>query len=236
MYFYRSWRRSIAGYSALFLVILTTRRPSYCSALASSSFSNSCSSFGGQTKTGHMNFNWGVVESVDAASASIGVDCCSAISKLYMKDDGTYPNNDRYPLIFLHDCWHDSDQTARQQLIKQGWTSPWAWGIFSYHHYHSTAWELLLCIKGHASVQMGGPTGPTVQVQKGDLLYIPPGLAHKQLAAGGGFLLLGAYPDPSVDVDILRGTPTDEQRRNIRNCPPPKLDPLLGIDLSKLYR
>lgn len=172
---------------------------------------------------------WGVVEPVE----NIRADC--KISRLYMQDDGIYPNNARYPLIFLHDCWHDSGQEASEKIVNQGWTSPWAWGIFSYHHYHSTAWELLLCVKGHAKVQIGGPSGPKVDVGKGDLLYIPPGLAHKQLETEGGFLLLGAYPDPTVNVDVLRDTPTEKQRKNIENCLPPQMDPLLEVDLSEVY-
>ena len=68
------------------------------------------------------------------------------------------------------------------------------YSIFSYHHYHSKAWELLLCFSGEASVQFGGKLGPMVTVAKGDLVLVPPGLAHKQLDDKNGFSLLGSYP------------------------------------------
>lgn len=45
-------------------------------------------------------------------------------------------------------------------------------------------------------------------------MLIPPGVAHKQLEANGGFTLLGAYPTQEFDgsIDTLTGSPTAEQR------------------------
>ncbi len=90
---------------------------------------------------------------------------------------------------------------------------PWVWGIFPYHHYHTTAWEALFCVKGSAQIQasnplciilelsfdfltskVGGSSGPVLKVQKGDVLLVPPGVAHKQLDAINDFTLLGSYP------------------------------------------
>ena len=85
--------------------------------------------------------------------------------------------------------------------------------IFSYHHYHTKAWELLLCIRGEASVQIGGASGPKVTISTGDLALIPPGVAHKQLNEKNGFALLGSYPTFGGfdgDIDTLTGCPTTE--------------------------
>ena len=113
-----------------------------------------------------------------------------------------------------------------------GWTRPWAWGVFTYHHYHSTAWEALLCVRGSADVQFGGPSGPVLQPAKGDLVLVPPGVAHKQLADRDGFTLLGAYPSHdgcrTPSADTVRGAPTAAQARNIAACATPVLDPRWG--------
>jgi uncharacterized protein YjlB len=63
-----------------------------------------------------------------------------------MKDDGTFPNNERYPTLIYKNAFHGGEADARRLIVKgNDWTEPWVWGIFSYHHYHTKAWELLLC-------------------------------------------------------------------------------------------
>ena len=92
---------------------------------------------------------------------------------LFMKDDGTFPNNEWYPLILFKNAFHGSQGKGEHLITEGGWMSPWVWGIFPYHHYHSTAWELLLCVKGHAHMQLGGESGPKVPLdnkQCGDVL------------------------------------------------------------------
>ena len=111
-----------------------------------------------------------------------------------MKDDGTFPNNEWYPLILFKNAFHGSQGKGEHLITEGGWMSPWVWGIFPYHHYHSTAWELLLCVKGHAHMQLGGESGPCTIINMGDIVYVPPGLTNKQLDSNGGFSLLGAYP------------------------------------------
>lgn len=109
--------------------------------------------------------------------------------------------------------------------------------IFSYHHYHSKAWELLICIHGEATIQFGGDSGPTASVATGDLLLIPPGLAHKQLDEKNGFALLGSYPTVGGfddAIDTLTGSPTKEEMERIVNCHVPEHDPIFHLDVLKL--
>lgn len=179
------------------------------------------------TSTMNTSRKWGVLEPVNLFAFPV--------YRLYMQDDGTFPNNPDYPLILVPKTSHHTTESARASIINAGWTQPWAWGIFPYHHYHSNAWELLLCVQGMAHVQLGGNQGPTTTIRKGDLLLIPPGFAHKQLEALDDFTLLGSYPPDSPPVDVLRGVPTARQRENIRQCKPPKTDPLLQIELSQLF-
>eukprot|EP00449_Zooxanthella_nutricula_P018257 CAMPEP_0198541840 /NCGR_PEP_ID=MMETSP1462-20131121/55285_1 /TAXON_ID=1333877 /ORGANISM="Brandtodinium nutriculum, Strain RCC3387" /LENGTH=114 /DNA_ID=CAMNT_0044272027 /DNA_START=47 /DNA_END=388 /DNA_ORIENTATION=+ len=82
------------------------------------------------------------------------------VLRCYLDDDGTFPNNSDYPVLFCRAVWHSrSRQEGEAAMIANGWTRPWAWGVFPFHHYHSNAWEALLCVAGDAEVQLGGPAG-----------------------------------------------------------------------------
>lgn len=149
------------------------------------------------------------------------------VLRAYFKDDGTFPNNPSHPLLIYKNVW-DGSTNGVDLFIRNGWTQPWAWGIFEFHHYHSTAWEALLCIKGEACIQFGGPLGPKLQASKGDLILIPPGVAHRQITARGGFTLLGSYPNETPHADTVKGKPTPHERANIASCPVPTSDPIFG--------
>mmetsp|Transcript_2948 Transcript_2948/g.4565 ORF Transcript_2948/g.4565 Transcript_2948/m.4565 type:complete len:201 (-) Transcript_2948:251-853(-) len=104
------------------------------------------------------------------------------IYRIFMADDGEFPNNRDYPALLYKDAFDGTEAEGRDLIAgDDGWTDPWVGGIFSYHHYHTKAWELLLCTGGSASAQFGGDGGPIVAVGTGDLILIPPGIAHIQL-------------------------------------------------------
>ena len=133
---------------------------------------------------------------------------------------------------------------TRRITCKNDWTTPWIWGIFPYHHYHTTAWELLVCIDGQADIQFGGSDeniSKTVRVEQGGINLIPPGVAHKQRSTfGTNFLLLGSYPTQSPNADTVRGgngkPPTQQQKKNILECYIPDSEPITGALLSELYK
>ena len=170
-----------------------------------------------------------------------------SIHRLFMHDDGTFPNNTEYPVLLYPSIFMGTiDEGIQRITATKAWSPPWIWQIFTYHHYHSTHWELLLCVDGSAEVQLGGDSGPRVTLAPGGMLLIPPGFAHKQISATRRFTVLGSYPTNSsrtyrddaavdvVDVDTLTRVPTEEQRRNIRNCSVPDTDPILGLDIATL--
>eukprot|EP00929_Paragymnodinium_shiwhaense_P085142 TRINITY_DN45594_c0_g1_i1.p1 TRINITY_DN45594_c0_g1~~TRINITY_DN45594_c0_g1_i1.p1 ORF type:complete len:197 (+),score=39.46 TRINITY_DN45594_c0_g1_i1:194-784(+) len=164
---------------------------------------------------------WGSVETVRAEPFPV--------LRSYLQSDGTFPNNERYPLLVYQGVWKGmSRRDGEAALLKNGWTSPWAWGVFDFHHYHSTAWEALLCVAGSASIQFGGPGGPELPAAVGDLILIPPGVAHKQMDASGDFLLLGSYPNETPTADTVRGAPSQQQQQSIEDCPVPACDPIFG--------
>lgn len=75
----------------------------------------------------------------------------------------------------------------------------------------------------------GGPSGQQVVVRAGDVVVIPAGVAHRNVAQSGDSLVVGAYPDGG-DRDIRRGDPAelDEVRRAIAAVRLPGRDPVLG--------
>ena len=80
---------------------------------------------------------------------------------------------------------------------------------------------------------MGGESGPFVTISKGDLVLIPPGVAHKQLSEHGGFSLLGAYPTQGFDdkIDTCTGKATVEEMKRIKECYVPEVDPIFKLGI-----
>lgn len=152
-----------------------------------------------------------------------------------LADDGTFPNNEVLPvLVYRRAVRHSvrSPASTVERIFRQNdWTGAWRNGIFSYHHYHSTAHEALGVTAGTATVQLGGPEGWTLDVEAGDVLVLPAGVAHKNLGSDRAFRVVGAYPD-GQSWDLRRGEPGDrpEADRNIEQVPLPSRDPLYGCN------
>jgi uncharacterized protein YjlB len=148
-------------------------------------------------------------------------------------DDGSFPNNQALPVLVLRQAVRtatdDPARTFERVFRAHDWQGQWRDGIFSYHHYHSTAHEVLGVAAGSARVQLGGPDGDAFDVDAGDVLVLPAGVAHKNLGAVSDFLVVGAYPE-GQDWDLLRGRPGErpEADRNIEQVPLPDRDPVYG--------
>jgi uncharacterized protein YjlB len=112
-----------------------------------------------------------------------------------------------------------------------GWGDSWRNGIYDYVHYHSRIHEVLGIARGHAKVQFGGPRGRTLALKAGDVAILPAGTGHQCLAAGKGFLVVGAYP-PFGTYDECR-TSSEEHARALASIPKvgrPRKDPVYGKD------
>ena len=63
------------------------------------------------------------------------------------EDDGTYPNNAGLPLIVLPQAFAATPgvtpKTIEALFEENGWDSAWRNGLYIFHHYHSTAHEIL---------------------------------------------------------------------------------------------
>jgi uncharacterized protein YjlB len=116
-----------------------------------------------------------------------------------------------------------------QTFAQHHWTDSWRDGVYDFHHYHSTAHEVLGCYSGRATLQLGGPDGPTVTVARGDVVVLPAGAAHKRVEATRDFRVVGAY-ERGRDYDMLLGDPSVRMGAEARilAVPGPKLDPVYG--------
>lgn len=148
-------------------------------------------------------------------------------------DDGTFPNNETLPVVVYEGAFvfGDRSHAALIESVFQanGWGGLWRNGIYSYHHYHSTAHEVLGVADGAARVQLGGDEGRTFEVEAGDVIVLPAGVAHKNIDATSGFLVVGAYP-AGQQWDMNYGKPNERPQvdRNIEQVPLPSSDPVYG--------
>jgi uncharacterized protein YjlB len=157
-------------------------------------------------------------------------------------DDGVVPNNSKLPLILyrhalaLDDIAGKPERAFEALFASNGWRGAWVDGIYDFHHYHSTAHEVLGIAQGSARVQLGGPQGLLIELEAGDAVAIPAGVGHC-LIAGDDLVVVGAYPE-GQDWDLCRATEPDRLKalENIPWVPLPKLDPVFGPDGPVLAR
>ncbi len=151
-----------------------------------------------------------------------------------LEDNGTFPNS-QLPLLVYRRALvlpeRDPAAAFERLFAAHGWGSGWRNGIYPYHHYHSTAHEVLGIYRGSAKVQFGGERGITCEVSAGDVLIIPAGVAHKNLGSSDDFGVVGAYPE-GQDWDMNYGHPDErpDADNNIKRVPLPKMDPVYGAD------
>jgi uncharacterized protein YjlB len=152
-----------------------------------------------------------------------------------LKDDGMIPNNQKLPLLTYKAAVElpeaEPAEAIEHLLEKNNWGGSWRNGIYTYHHFHSTAHEVLIVYAGTAKVQLGGERGVIEVLRAGDVLVIPAGVGHKNLGASQDFAIVGAYPQ-GQQWDMCYGKPGErpEADRNIARVPLPKADPIYGAE------
>jgi uncharacterized protein YjlB len=151
----------------------------------------------------------------------------------FFADDGVFPNS-RLPLFYYGAAIapHKASPEAMERLFADGgWPPAWRYTVYTYHHYHSTAHEVLGIASGQARLMLGGPHGRAFDVTAGDVIVIPAGVVHQQISKTADFLVVGGYP-PGQQADQFRGQPGDRPRadENIARVPLPATDPVAGAD------
>ncbi|HWL09441.1 MAG TPA: hypothetical protein VNQ76_13620 [Planctomicrobium sp.] len=157
----------------------------------------------------------------------------SILSHLLPGDAG-FPNNPRLPLLIYQQVFPQGEfdvAAELERLFKRNqWKGQWRNGVFSYHHFHSNAHEVLGICRGSAELQFGGPGGPILTIDAGDVAILPAGTGHKRVKATEDFLVVGAYPSGQEDYDLLRGDPEERPaaEERIAAVSLPQNDPVYG--------
>jgi uncharacterized protein YjlB len=151
------------------------------------------------------------------------------------KDAGAIPNNPTLPgLIYKSAVKLDNDPPAAIERVfrENQWPPQWRDGIYPFHHYHSTAHEVLGIARGRVRVILGGENGEEFVLEAGDVVVLPAGTGHKRIEGSDDLLVVGAYP-PGQDWDLIRG---DEPKKKaaaaerIASVPLPAADPVVGAN------
>lgn len=150
-----------------------------------------------------------------------------------LADDGVFPNS-RFPALVYQGVvpLPSRDPAAAFEALfeRNGWGgSSWRNGLYTVHHYHSSAHEVLGVYAGRVRVQLGGERGVAVTLSTGDVAVIPAGVAHKNVAQSGDFRVVGAYP-AGTSPNMRYGKPGERPAadRDIANVPLPAADPVQG--------
>jgi uncharacterized protein YjlB len=153
-------------------------------------------------------------------------------------DDGGIPNSP-LPVLIYHGVEDANDAGTCEELFdSNGWVPDWRDGIFSFHHFHSIAHEVLGIVAGTATVKLGGPSGRSFEIGRGNVLVLPAGTGHSNEGSSADLLVVGAYPE-GMPWDLRHGDPAEHEEVvvNIRAVPLPSADPVEGPDgpLTELW-
>ncbi len=158
--------------------------------------------------------------------------------------NGWMPNNPRLPVLLYRAAIPHSADQFEDLTARNGWPAQWRNGVYTFHHFHSTAHEVLGFTRGSAHLVLGGPVnagpqpgGREFTINAGDLLVLPAGTGHCELSCTPDFQVVGAYP-PGQTWDICRAAPDAATLHRMAALPFPASDPLHGPTgpLSTLWK
>tara|TARA_R110002003_G_scaffold45_15_gene3589 strand:- start:22047 stop:22679 length:633 start_codon:yes stop_codon:yes gene_type:complete len=147
------------------------------------------------------------------------------------------------PLYIYHSAYPASTPpSAIEAHLRTTSLEPqWRYTMYTTTHYHSTTHEVLCVYSGRARLLFGGEANPgrvEVDVQAGDVLVVPAGVAHRLLEerdGEGGFMMVGSYPRGCA-WDMCYGKEGEEEKaRGVARVEWFKRDPMYGDDGPVLW-
>ncbi len=149
-----------------------------------------------------------------------------------------FPSNDLpvrfYPAAFIPAEGPFSGKVASAEEVEEhfsnnGWVDFWVDGVYSFHHFHAEAHEVLACLSGSATLCLGGPEGVEVEVEAGDVVLLPAGVGHQNVTSSSDFKMGGAYPK-GQSPDLRRGDDQEwaEVIERVAETPRWEKDPVNG--------
>ena len=150
-----------------------------------------------------------------------------------LSENGWVPNNPRLPVLIYRASIKDEGREANAATFERlfadnHWPAQWRDTIYDYHHYHSTAHEVLGVASGRAILALGGPHCRIVEVRAGDTLILPVGTGHCRQSTTKDFYVVGGYPS-GHDWDICRSAPTRKMVVRMDTLELPDCDPVAGV-------
>ncbi len=159
-----------------------------------------------------------------------------------LRPNGWMPNNSDLPVLLYrgavaHPAGNSLAVAMEQMFTAHGWPPQWRNGIYIFHHFHSTAHEILGIAAGEVRVVLGGEGGRDLTLRAGDVVALPAGTGHCSLHSSPDLLVVGAYP-AGEHWDICRAAPTPEVLEQMRHVAFPPSDPVYGASgpLVSLWR
>ena len=147
--------------------------------------------------------------------------------------DGAIPNHPRWPLLVYPGAvvlaGPDPAAIFEQLFERNRWPAAWRNGVHPFHHYHSTAHEVLGVYSGEATVRFGGDGGVEITARPGDVIVLPAGTGHRKLASHGPLGIVGAYPEGQhADTCTPLTARAGRSAEAVARVPLPACDPVFG--------
>lgn len=146
---------------------------------------------------------------------------------------GAIPNHPRWPLLVYPGAvpiaGPDPAVAFEELFDRNRWPAAWRNGVYPFHHFHTTAHEVLGVYSGEVTVQFGGDDGIVLTARPGDVIVLPAGTGHKKLSSRGPLGIVGAYPaGQHPDMCTPERSNLQDSAAAVARVPLPECDPVCG--------